>query len=96
MTRIKRFDYCAHCRKRTEHIKEENKMLCKKCGKISTTINPLNILIPELKKGIKIEKEHINTVGGNMKIVKSIALDHLKEDPKYYTHLMAMERKYKK
>jgi hypothetical protein len=47
------------------------------------------ILLPEgvdteqLKMGIKAEKEHTKDVG----IAAKIALDHLKEDPKYYTKL---------
>jgi len=49
----------------------------------------------QLKKGRKIEKEHQRTydlVKRNPKIFKdkfyeSIAKDHLKEDPEYYTKL---------
>jgi hypothetical protein len=47
------------------------------------------ILLPEgvdteqLKMGIKAEKEHTKDVG----IAAKIALDHLKEDPKYYSKL---------
>jgi exosome complex RNA-binding protein Csl4 len=26
-------DYCPHCAKRTEHIKDADEMLCKRCGK---------------------------------------------------------------
>jgi|688.fasta_scaffold356263_2 hypothetical protein len=37
----------------------------------------------ELKKGIKVEQEHTS----NIKIATRIALDHLFEDPKYYTKL---------
>lgn len=37
----------------------------------------------ELKMGIKHEMEHTN----NSKIAAEIALDHLAEDPKYYTNL---------
>jgi len=37
----------------------------------------------ELKKGIKIEQEHTS----NIKTATRIALDHLFEDPKYYTKL---------
>lgn len=37
----------------------------------------------ELKKGISSEKEHT----GKEKIAKSIAKDHLSENPKYYTKL---------
>jgi len=40
----------------------------------------------ELKKGIEIEKEHTD----NPKIALKIALDHLDEDPKYYTKLATL------
>jgi len=49
------------------------------------------IMLPEgvdpeqLKKGIKTEKEHTKDVG----IAAKIALDHLREDPKYYDKLCA-------
>lgn len=48
----------------------------------------------ELKKGVKIEKEHRNTYNllqkkklSANKFFESIAKDHLKEDKKYYTKL---------
>jgi hypothetical protein len=37
----------------------------------------------ELVKGIRHEKEHTT----DPKVAREIALDHLKEDPKYYTKL---------
>ena len=37
----------------------------------------------EFEKGVKVEKEHMK----NIKETKKIALDHLAEDPKYYTKL---------
>lgn len=42
----------------------------------------------QLKKGIKAELEHTT----DKKIAREIALDHLKEDPNYYTKLEKMER----
>ena len=42
----------------------------------------------ELKSGINVEAEHIK----NQEIQKEIALDHLAEDPKYYTKLKKMEK----
>ena len=45
----------------------------------------------ELALGIKTEMEHTD----NEEEAKSIAKDHLKEDPSYYTHLKEMEDKYK-
>lgn len=43
----------------------------------------VNILKQELKKGIKVEKEHTSDI----KRAARIAMDHLFEDPKYYTKL---------
>jgi hypothetical protein len=42
----------------------------------------------ELKYGIKIEQEHIE----DDVVAQEIAEDHLIEDPKYYTHLIIMEK----
>lgn len=65
----------------------------KKQGHISDHMSLLNIakkhgvkdseLRSELKKGIKVEQEHTS----NAKTAARIALDHLFEDPKYYTKL---------
>lgn len=46
----------------------------------------------ELKMGIEVELEHTNS----RTVSKRIAKQHLLEDPKYYTHLKAMEKKYVK
>ena len=53
----------------------------------------------ELAKGIKAEQEHSETIKKFKKkgvsvndIAKSIALDHIKEDSKYYTKLEKMEK----
>jgi len=46
----------------------------------------------ELAMGVKIEMEHTKFP----ELARSIALAHLKEDEKYYTHLKEMESKYKK
>lgn len=43
----------------------------------------------ELIKGIKVEMEHTNDV----KIAKEIAMDHLYEDPNYYSKLKKIEAK---
>ena len=40
----------------------------------------------ELKRGMYVEKEHTN----KPKLAKKIAMDHLKEDPKYYTKLKTL------
>lgn len=42
----------------------------------------------ELKKGISVEKEHT----GDIKLAKKIAMDHLVENPKYYTDLKKFEQ----
>jgi len=42
----------------------------------------------ELKKGISVEKEHT----GNLKLAKKIAMDHLVENPKYYSELKKFEQ----
>ena len=41
--------------------------------------------IQQIKKGVKVEMEHTN----DKKVALKIALDHLKEDPKYYDKLLA-------
>ncbi len=45
-------------------------------------------LMKELELGIKTEMEHTT----DKKVAEEIALDHLFEDPKYYTKLTAMEK----
>ncbi len=46
----------------------------------------------QLRKGQKIEMEHTD----DPRIARKIACDHLKEHPKYYTHLEKMERKMRR
>lgn len=46
----------------------------------------------QLAKGIKVEMEHTN----DKSLAREIAKDHLVEDPKYYDHLLEMEKKVKK
>ena len=48
----------------------------------------LNKIQKEHKKGISVEFEHT----GSKKIAAQIALDHLFEDPSYYTKLSKMEK----
>jgi hypothetical protein len=69
----------------------------KKQGHISDHMSLLDIakkhgvkdseLKSELKKGIKVEQEHTS----NVKTAARIALDHLFEDPKYYTKLAKLK-----
>lgn len=44
----------------------------------------------QLKMGIEIEREHTT----DPEIAKEIAIDHLSEDPHYYTHLKQMEKQH--
>ncbi len=44
----------------------------------------------EMEMGIKEETEHSETVGGDKEKIKQIVLDHLREDPKYYTKLRSV------
>lgn len=59
---------------------------------LGETAKPKGIDPRELEQGIKTEHEHT----ADPAIAKKIALDHLKEDPHYYTHLLEMEAKYRK
>ncbi len=42
----------------------------------------------ELEAGIEVEKEHT----GDEELAKEIAMDHLTEDPSYYTNLAKIEQ----
>jgi len=61
-------------------------------GGLSSGKSPKDFNQDQLKKGIKVEMEHTT----NPKIAREIAQDHLVEDKFYYTHLLAMEKKYEK
>jgi len=50
------------------------------------------IIPSELAMGIHTELEH----SGSRDVAKQIAMDHLQEDPHYYSHLLEMEAKYSK
>lgn len=45
----------------------------------------------QFQVGLGVEMEHSETVGNDMKIVTNIVLDHLDEDPMYYTKLKSIE-----
>lgn len=49
----------------------------------------------EFKKGLEVEQEHIEVLGGEMDKVGRVVLDHLNEFPDYYTRLIAMEQQAK-
>ena len=55
-------------------------------------LSPEEVHPKELQKGIRHEMEHTN----DPDVAEEIALDHLAEDPLYYTHLDKMEREVKK
>lgn len=89
----KGFSQRAHCqgkKKQTnENIKgglSDNMTLKDIAKKHKVDINDLKI---ELSKGMKVEMEHTNS----KKIAQEIAMDHLFEDPKYYSKLKKIETK---
>jgi hypothetical protein len=49
----------------------------------------IELINAQLKIGIKTEQEHTS----HLDIAREIALDHLGEDPRYYTKLRKMESK---
>ena len=53
---------------------------------VGTVKVPKGLPKSQLKMGIRIEKEHTS----NPKIAKKIAIDHILEDPKYYTKLKTL------
>jgi hypothetical protein len=54
--------------------------------------NAVKIAMSQVRRGTEHELEHTT----DRAIARKIAMDHLKEDPKYYTHLAKMEKQYKK
>jgi len=103
----KGFSQKAHCQGRKKKVKEEIEEsevkdiklydLAKQHSKSDSTekISKIyNILKRQLKKGMKVEMEH--EMG--LKKAKKIAMDHLKEDPKYIVILLrkALKRLLKK
>lgn len=65
-----------------EHLTEEVNTLTGGIGDITA---PNNINTKELSIGIQVEMEHTN----DPKIATEIAMDHLTEDPEYYSKLVA-------
>jgi hypothetical protein len=59
-----------------------NKLIGGKGDKLS----PEDVDPNELQMGIKVEQEHAK---GNIQVATEIALDHLAEDPHYYSKLKA-------
>jgi len=53
-------------------------------GGVGDKLAPDKVDVKELTMGVKVEMEHTT----DSKLAKEIALDHLKEDPKYYSKLV--------
>ena len=98
----KGFSQRAHCQGKKNKVKEEIEEsevrdiklydLAKQHAKSDSTekISKIyNILKRQLKKGMKVEMEH----DMGLKKAKKIAMDHLKEDPRYYDKLEKIESK---
>jgi hypothetical protein len=79
---------------------KKRKIIEKVITRFKTPIKPC-----QLAKGLDVEREHSSSndgaaskstdvVKGNKMKIAKIAAVHLKEDPKYYSHLSAMEKKY--
>lgn len=95
----KGFSQKAHCQGRKKKKMNESETkdvklfdLAKEHSKSESTekISKMyNILKRQLKKGMKVEMEH----DMGIKKAKKIAMDHLKEDPKYYDKLEKVEGK---
>ncbi len=63
------------------------KLFNQKINALSKTEEDFKVLMDQIKRGKKVEQEHDVS---EVEAVK-IALDHLEEDPKYYTKLKKME-----
>jgi hypothetical protein len=59
-------------------------------GGKSAGVDPSKMDPQQLEMGIQVESEHVD----NPIIQKKIAMDHLVENPLYYTHLQEMEQTY--
>jgi hypothetical protein len=47
--------------------------------------------LAEFKRGLKVEMEHADTVGGDMEKISEIVIDHLRENPRYYSDMEKAE-----
>lgn len=52
---------------------------------------PPGVDLTKFRKGFAVEQEHAATVGGDEVTIAKIAMDHLKEDPNYYSKLEKIE-----
>ena len=63
-----------------DHLNEDNQLV----GGVGDATAPSSVNTHELAIGVQVEMEHTN----DEKIATEIALDHLTEDPQYYTKLV--------
>jgi SPP1 gp7 family putative phage head morphogenesis protein len=87
--------------RKKESEKETNELVSNKSleiadEKIKGIAQKENIPFEDLKEGVKVETEHADTVDNNEDTIIGIALDHIKEDPKYYTKLKEVEKEIEK
>ncbi len=75
-----------------EVLFEAKKKANKKSKLKPAKLTPDQVNPEELRAGIRIEMEHTD----DPETAQTIALQHLEEDPNYYTHLKAMEGEYDK
>jgi hypothetical protein len=82
---------CAELGRLRSGKKTQTGMSDKQLGDFCRKSNPF-IAESQIRIGTRHELEHTT----DRVIARKIACDHLKEDPKYYTHLAAMEKTYKR
>jgi hypothetical protein len=51
------------------------------------SVAPAGVDLDEWRMGLEEEQEHATTVGNDQNVIADIVMDHIREDPKYYTHL---------
>lgn len=70
-----------------DHGIDPSKVKDKLKGGLADKKNPTDFPLDQLEKGLKVEKEHTD----DPYTALEISMDHLEEDPKYYTKLNKME-----
>lgn len=68
--------------------KKDDEKITKISGGKGDKLKPSDVDPLELKKGIEVEQEHTP----NKKLAQDIAMDHLAEDPKYYSKLKKIHK----
>ena len=74
-----------------EKLQKSGEAMCKQVGD-SLGVDWKKYDLDEFCNGMFDEQEHLNEVDGDEKKIAGIVLDHLREDPKYYTKLAKMEK----